>query len=233
MYKFIFFTLSFLLLTTFKEGQLNAKVNLANVDFVSVKPDFETKTQFKDNLEDEKIIMPFDTDYVDDPEMEMGTENAEEEGVNGLKTKTYRVTYWQGKEVYRTLDSEKIIKPNNQKVRRGTKIIWKDLQTPDEGTIKYWKKMRVWATSYDPKCKGCLGRTYSGTPVVVGTCAVDPKVIVMGSHFYVPGYGLCSALDIGGAIKGNKIDLGFPDVKYGWWSARYTDIYLVDGTPKN
>ena len=152
--------------------------------------------------------------------------------MNGEKTSIIRVTYWQGKEIYTVLDSEEITKPKNRKVLRGTKIVWKDLSTADEGLIKYWRKMRVWATSYDPNCKGCTGRTYSGTLVVVGTCAVDPKVIVMGSHFYVPGHELCSALDIGGAIKGNKVDLGFPDVSQGWWSARFTDIYLTDGVPK-
>ncbi|MCB9359375.1 3D domain-containing protein [Candidatus Woesearchaeota archaeon] len=37
--------------------------------------------------------------------------------------------------------------------------------------------------------------------------AVDPEVIPYGSLVNVPGYGLAKALDTGGAIKGNKIDV--------------------------
>lgn len=92
--------------------------------------------------------------------------------------------------------------------------------------------MNVWATSYDANCRGCTGRAWAGTEVKIGVCAVDPKVISLGTSFYVLGYGPCRAEDIGGMIKGKHIDLGFPDVKNGFWSTRFTDIYLLDGEPK-
>lgn len=229
----IFLTLFISFLAFSGSGRIEAQVALSPRDYLSTPRDVETKTYFKDILETKKSLIAFETESSDDNNLEYDEEKEQEAGVNGEKSSTFRVTYWQGKEVYRVLDSEKIAKPKNRKVLHGTKIVWRELSTEDEGPLKYWRKMRVWATSYDPNCKGCTGRTYSGTPVVVGTCAVDPKVIVMGSHFYVPGYGLCSALDIGGAIKGQKVDLGFPDVSRGWWSARFTDIYLVDGIPQN
>jgi len=53
----------------------------------------------------------------------------------------------------------------------------------------------------------------------------------LGTNFYVEGYGLCRSEDIGGAIKGNKVDLGFEDVRNGFWSARYTDVYLLTNSP--
>src|SRR3990167_3865473 len=56
--------------------------------------------------------------------------------------------------------------------------------------------------------------------------AVDPKVIPLRTRLYIPGYGFAIAGDTGGSIKGDKIDLGFDDVKTGWWSSRFTDIYL-------
>ncbi len=41
----------------------------------------------------------------------------------------------------------------------------------------------------------------------VGTVAVDPKFIKLGSRGYVPGYGPVIAEDTGGKVKGNIIDL--------------------------
>lgn len=49
--------------------------------------------------------------------------------------------------------------------------------------------------------------TASGEPVRRGAIAVDPNVIPMHSRIYVPGYGWGEALDTGGAVKGNIIDV--------------------------
>ena len=51
-----------------------------------------------------------------------------------------------------------------------------------------------------------------GTPTVrnsngYSTIAVDPRVIPLGSKVYVEGYGYALAVDTGGDIKGNRIDL--------------------------
>ena len=88
------------------------------------------------------------------------------------------------------------------------------------------------ATSYDGNCKGCSGRTrLTNEPVTWGICAVDTDVIRSfkdtHSKFYVPGYGPCKAADTGGLVKGKKIDLGFEDVRHGWWSKRETNIYTL------
>lgn len=86
------------------------------------------------------------------------------------------------------------------------------------------------ASSYDGNCEGCSGRTrLTDEPVMWGVCAVDTDVIRSyndtHSKFYVPGYGPCKAADTGGAVKDKKIDVGFEDVREGWWSRRYTDIF--------
>lgn len=64
-----------------------------------------------------------------------------------------------------------------------------------------------------PKCCGewADGITYTGTEATAGrTVAVDPKVIPLGSTVYINGSAYV-AEDIGGAIKGNRIDVYFPD----------------------
>ena len=192
----------------------------------------ETKSNFAQKEITEKVRIPFKTQYAKNPNLDADVENVVQEGKDGEKRNIYTLTFWQGKQTDKTLKKTETTPPQDKVVEMGTRYSWKEITS--EGKIyKYWKKVNVRATSYDANCKGCTGRTWAGTEVQLGTCAVDPKVIVMGSHFYVPGYGVCSALDIGGAIKGNKIDLGFPDVTKGFWSTRYVDIYLLDGEPKS
>jgi len=51
------------------------------------------------------------------------------------------------------------------------------------------------------------GITKSGTQVSRGTVSVDPRIIPLKTKLYIEGYGEAIALDTGGAIKGNRIDL--------------------------
>ena len=100
------------------------------------------------------------------------------------------------------------------------------VKTPG-GIAAFSKKLKVFSTSYDKNCKGCNETTATGLPTGHGVVAVDPKVIPLGTKLYVPGYGTAIAGDTGGNIKGNRVDLGFDDVKHGWWSARFVEIYIL------
>lgn len=51
------------------------------------------------------------------------------------------------------------------------------------------------------------GQNLLSNPMAV---AVDPNVIPLGTKLYVEGYGEAYAVDTGGAIKGNIIDVHFP-----------------------
>ena len=95
------------------------------------------------------------------------------------------------------------------------------------GLLPFENKIRMFATSYDKNCSGCNETTAAGMKAGYGVVAVDPKVIPLGTKIFVPGYGVAVAGDTGGAIKGNKIDLGFDDVKTGWWSSRFVDVYVL------
>jgi 3D (Asp-Asp-Asp) domain-containing protein len=190
-----------------------------------------TETAFDQKEVFEYESIPFSTKYVENNEKEYGIEEVVEQGEEGTKTYTYLLTYWVDEEIDKRLIKTDIEEPKEEVIEKGTKIVWKLYPTPDAGRVKYWYKMRVWATKYDGNCIGCTGRTYSGTKVVKGVCATDPRVIPLGTNFYVDGYGLCRAEDIGGGIKGNVIDLGYEDVKQGGWRTGYTDIYLLTNPP--
>jgi 3D (Asp-Asp-Asp) domain-containing protein len=96
--------------------------------------------------------------------------------------------------------------------------------------------MSVFATWYNAshgawaKDSPHYGMTATGIIVDWGVCAVDPTVIPLGTKFYVPGYGMCLAADTGGLIKGQHIDLGFPEaIGDPGWGARTVDIYIISG----
>lgn len=57
------------------------------------------------------------------------------------------------------------------------------------------------------------GITASGAEVQTGvTIAADPRVIPMGTKVFIEGVGTRVVQDIGGAIKGNRIDVYIPDL---------------------
>jgi 3D (Asp-Asp-Asp) domain-containing protein len=70
--------------------------------------------------------------------------------------------------------------------------------------------LRMSATAYTAYCGGrCSGRTALGWQAGYGIVAVDPRVIPLRTRLYIPGYGYAVAGDVGGSIKGARIDLGF------------------------
>jgi len=69
--------------------------------------------------------------------------------------------------------------------------------------------MEMIATAYTASCAGCSGYTATGYRAGRGIVAVDPRVIPLGTKLFIPGYGFAIAGDTGGAIIGNRIDLGF------------------------
>ncbi|WP_411954690.1 3D domain-containing protein [Alkalibacillus sp. S2W] len=71
--------------------------------------------------------------------------------------------------------------------------------------------MYMEATAYTAHCDGCSGTTKTGIDLRANpnqkVIAVDPNVIPLGATVWVEGYGTAVAGDIGGAIKGNRIDV--------------------------
>jgi 3D (Asp-Asp-Asp) domain-containing protein len=75
------------------------------------------------------------------------------------------------------------------------------------GPEAYSNVLTMEATAYLPSDGGGSGITASGMAAGRGVVAVDPDVIPLGTHLYIPGYGMAIAADTGGAICGDRIDL--------------------------
>ncbi|MFG6120829.1 3D domain-containing protein [Thalassobacillus sp. B23F22_16] len=93
----------------------------------------------------------------------------------------------------------------------------KPVQASNNSNETTGAKVTVEATAYTASCEGCTGITYTGIDLKANpnkkVIAVDPDIIPIGSTVHVPGYGTAIAGDIGGDIKGNRIDLFMADLQ--------------------
>ncbi len=198
----------------------------AKPEVLGITQPIKTQSLFEEKFATDEAKIKFEKEFKDDPEVEAGIESVVQEGKDGKKITTTKITFYNDEEFDKDVVDVRTEKPVSEIISRGTKIVWKTMQTP-EGEIRYWKKMRVYAVHYDSRCPGCNEWTAIGMRAGKGVIAVDPSVIKLRSNVYVPGYGKAVAGDTGGAIKGNIIDLGFEDARTAGWSARYVDIYLL------
>ncbi|WP_047980569.1 3D domain-containing protein [Ornithinibacillus contaminans] len=93
--------------------------------------------------------------------------------------------------------------------------------------------LTVVATAYTAECDGCSGVTYTGIDLNADrnakVIAVDPSVIPLGSKVYVEGYGTAIAGDIGGAIKGNRIDIHVPTTEEALnWGVKEVEVTIIE-----
>ena len=182
-------------------------------------------------------ILGYTTVYQPDPEMEIDQRRVSQYGREGLRKWTTRIVYEDGEEVERVKEREWVEKePLNTIINYGTKIVIRQLDTSG-GSLSYWRKMRVYATSYDasqggkPRSSPGYGFTSLGLRAEKGIIAVDPRVIPYYTQMYVPGYGQGVAGDTGGGVVGRFIDLCYSEGEYQPWSSRWVDIYLLTPVP--
>jgi hypothetical protein len=90
---------------------------------------------------EEKIVIPFETQTVDDATLASGTTTVKSEGKNGEITKLFKVSYEGGKEIKRVYESESTTTPMQPKVvARGT----------------YVKPVPPPVSNCDPNYSGCV-----------------------------------------------------------------------------
>ncbi|MBQ7345148.1 MAG: G5 domain-containing protein [Oscillospiraceae bacterium] len=170
------------------------------------------------------MTVPYETVYQETDALVAGAEVVLYEGVDGQTQYTAKVTYVNGKENGREVLSEDVIsEPVTKVVALGTgdgsgsksqKPIIGDgvIIAPNGDVLTYTHRDTYVATAYSRTCEG--GEiTAIGTPTRVGAIAVDPRLIPYGTRMFIVSkdgryiYGVATAEDCGGSIKGKRIDL--------------------------
>ncbi len=195
--------------------------------------------------------IPFAVKEKINKDMNSGETKVAQAGQNGVKRKSYQISYQDGVEVSRELVGEEVLVEAVDEVKEvGAKVTAASFQIASAGSLpsrggslSYSKVLQCNATAYDLSYESCgkrpgdpgYGRTATGMQAQYGVVAVDPRVIPLGSRLYIEAvdgswtYGYAVAGDTGGAIKGNKIDLFFnsaADVrKFGRRSAK---VYVLN-----
>jgi 3D (Asp-Asp-Asp) domain-containing protein len=187
-----------------------------------------TRVTCRDLTED--VPLPPKTIVLADLDRAAGFTEILAHGQHGLLRRVSRLLEKDGQVTSRTIVSEQLLsQPQDAVVLRGARGLptrggdWRSWRTP----------LLMEATAYDPGPRSCgkyaHGHTATGIKAEKGVVAVDDRVIPMGAHLYIPGYGFALAADRGSAIKGMRIDLCFATydeaIRFG---RRRIKVYLLD-----
>ncbi len=140
--------------------------------------------------------------------MDEGVQKVVQEGKQGELQRKILIAYRDGEEISREKIEEKVaVEPVNRVVHKGTV---KKITASRGETVRYSAVKTFQASAYTYTGN----RTKTGRTPKMGYIAVDPRVIPLYSTVYVQfpkGWGHLNgyykAMDTGGAIKGNKIDV--------------------------
>jgi len=169
----------------------------------------------------EEVALDYPVEKKEDQNLFKGEQRVLEKGKKGLARLIYEVVLENGQEVSRK-QIEKVVlnDPKPQIVAFGTRQI----ATRGGENIEFDRVITMTATAYTHTGH----KTYTGIWPSVGIVAVDPKVIPLGTRLYVDGYGYATAMDIGGAIKGNRIDLFFETREEALrWGRRSVKVFVL------
>lgn len=104
-----------------------------------------------------------------------------------------------------------------------------DEPAPAKADIVTGRQVRVDATAYSSMDPGVSLYTATGKFLRRGIISVDPSFIPLGTHVYIPGYGEATADDMGGGIRGNRIDIAFDTHDEAMSFGRQSiDIYILE-----
>ncbi|GAC1543818.1 MAG: hypothetical protein NVS3B16_10760 [Vulcanimicrobiaceae bacterium] len=151
--------------------------------------------------------------YRNDASLRLGKTAVIDAGRPGLRVVTYRNVRPSDGKATRTLLASRIVRaPRTRVIARGVAAYASLARVAEQGFASAMhfagSAFHMIATAYTAGCAGCTGITSSGVRAGFGIIAVDPRVIPLGTKLFIPGYGRAVAGDTGGAILGNRVDLG-------------------------
>ncbi|MBR7142380.1 MAG: G5 domain-containing protein [Clostridia bacterium] len=179
-------------------------------------------------------IIPYQTHVTKVKTIPAGKTVVQVKGQRGAEETVTRIRYVNGQvESTEELETVVVTKPVTQEEQTG---VGGSFVGADGKTYHYSYYIDMKATAYTYGENGKWGDiTATGKPVQEGYVAVDRKVIPLGTDLYVdcPGswedYGACNAQDVGGAIKGNRIDLFYADEDTMWaFGVRKVRVYILE-----
>lgn len=151
-------------------------------------------------------------------------------GVAGEERVRVRVNHWYGRERNRIELSATVTRAPKAELRLTGTAKENAINAPK--LTRVTRSRRMVATGYDPgphtNSWSYAGITKLGWRTRRGIVAVDPKVIPLRTLLYIEGYGLAWAGDVGGAIKGDRLDLCFNKTEDALaWGRRKVTAYLL------
>ena len=142
-------------------------------------------------------------------------------GKNGIEKRIWQVTYHDGQEFRRILASSSV---SRSAVDRVVAVGTATQVSRGGMNIRFSRALDVVASAYTYTGHN----TSCGTAPGFGTVAVDPGVIPMGSKLYIEGYGYATALDRGGSIVGNRVDVFMDSYSQArLWGIRQVRVYIL------
>ncbi len=216
-------------------GELLARLELAVSGEDVVSPGMDTPTYDGMELRVDRVetlrqsytcTMPHSVSYCRDASLPAGTEEVLTAGVDGELLQTADITYVNGREVSRSVLEETVLRPavaeiigqgaSQPEESRLPRITEDYIYLPTGEVLTYTHTQTLRATAYTHTDDGCGLTTATGTDVRWGTVAVDPRYIPYGTRMFVLAsdgsyvYGIATAEDCGGDIKGDRMDLYMP-----------------------
>jgi 3D (Asp-Asp-Asp) domain-containing protein len=182
--------------------------------------------------------IPFETHEMETTAVMSGKSHVRQEGEPGVKEITTTVIYIGEQETHRGVINEEVLHepvPTIIDVGIGGELgTTTNTSAPDFHYVdKYVMNASAYTAGFESTGKNPgdpgYGRTATGAVARRGIVAVDPRVIPLGTKLYVEGYGFSLASDVGGMIKGHKIDLFYESLEDALqFGRRNLDVYVLE-----
>ncbi|MDO7788103.1 3D domain-containing protein [Desulforamulus aquiferis] len=175
-------------------------------------------------------LIEFKLERKTDRKLIPGQQQVVQYGKCGVSRSHYLATYQDGQEVKREEVGREIIRePQPMIVAMGPAVtvsrsqVRTTLPESMEGQVE--KVITAGSTAYTHTGY----RTATGVTPYKGVVSVDPRVIPLGTKLFVENYGPAVAMDTGGDIKGNRIDVFFETQQEAIsWGRRTVKVHIME-----